>query len=146
MKRKQIMKNTTTPSTSKKRLFYAGNYYVVGKDNIVFYSGKTLEDIATKFKQLEPTDTILFAMPISALEKFVKTSVTKMTLDFTNNKMLLEGDGSVTLAKCEYEVGEYTLEPDELKDWSQFITDAKRQSIEVVVVGTPPIEGTYLEY
>lgn len=140
------MKNTTTPSITKKRLFYAGNYYVVGKDNIVFYSSKTLEDIATKYKQLEPTDTILFALPVSALEKFVKTSVTKMTLDFTNNKMLLEGEGTVTLAKCEYEVGEYNLEPEELKEWSQLITDAKRQDIEIVIVGTPPIEGTYLEY
>lgn len=140
------MKNTTTPSITKKRLFYAGNYYVVGKDNIVFYSSKTLEDIATKYKQLEPTDTILFALPVSALEKFVKTSVTKMTLDFTNNKMLLEGEGTVTLAKCVYEVGEYNIEPDELKEWSQFITDAKRQGIEVVIVGIPPIEGTYLEY
>ena len=140
------MKNTTTPTTTKKCLFYAGNYYVVGKDNIVFYSGKTLEDIAIKFKQLEPTDTILFAMPISALEKFVKTSITKMTLDFTNNKMLLEGEGTIVLAKCEYEVGEYNLEPDELKEWSQFITDAKKQGIEVVIVGIPPIEGIYLEY
>lgn len=140
------MKNTTTNSTVKKRLFYAGNYYVIGKDNIVFYSGKNLEDIATKFKQLEPTDTILFALPVSALEKFIKTSITKMTLDFINKKMLLEGEGNVTLAKCEYEVGEYNLEPEELKEWSQFITDAKRQNIEVVIVGTPPIEGTYLEY
>lgn len=140
------MKNTTAPITTKKRLFYAGNYYVVGKDNIVFYSGKTLEDIAIKFKQLESTDTILFAMPISALEKFVKTSITKMTLDFTNNKMLLEGEGTIVLAKCEYEVGEYNLEPDELKEWSQFITDAKKQGAEVIIVGTPPIEGTYLEY
>lgn len=146
MQRNLIMKNTTIQSTAKKRLFYAGNYYIVGKNNVVFYSGKSLEDIATKFKQLEPTDTILFALPISALEKFIKTSVTKMTLDFINNKMLLEGEGTVTLAKCEYEVGEYFLEPEELKDWSQFITDAKRQSIEVVIVGTPPIEGTYLEY
>ena len=138
---------TKTTTTSKvKRIFYPGMYYVVDEDNKVVYKSNNMK--LCKEAATEDTDVILVALsntgshtttPAIQAETVVKAD--KIVLDFDKKLLTITGN-SVKLAGAEYEVGEYELDEQELKqEWSKLLTDCALYSQSFEYKGTPPIDG-----
>lgn len=135
-----MTKNTTTDGTKekKKRIFYPGKYYVATSDNYCI-SFDRLEE-AIKYAD-KATDTVLIARPGS----YKVDKADKIVVDFTKKQIIVTG-ATVTLNKIEYVVGTHDVDDLELIDFEDILSDATKNCKELVVLGTPPIEGTYLEY
>lgn len=142
------MKKTTkttgtgnTEATKKKRIFYPGNIYVVDKNNIVFASAKCKEDL--EGRRYEDDDTVLISIPVSQFFKHV-SKVESITIDFKSSVLTVKGS-NVKLSKTEYDEGDTILDTEELKEWQSILADAYKVCNNVIVLGTPPIEGTPLD-
>lgn len=131
MKKKNGGENTTTT----KRIFYPGKYYVAYSDNKVM-GFKTLDE-AKKYADFD--DVILLAMPVHK-----EKTPDKITLDFDKKEIILEGCGG-TLNKLVFdEAGTYDLDDEDLKDFEDLITDCIKCAKDFEIIGTPPIEGDLL--
>lgn len=141
----KTMKNsedgTTAIKKPKKRIFYPNHIYVADKNNIVFASGKSKEELDGY--KYDDDDTVLIAVHPSQFFKHV-SKVESIVIDFTSSTITVKGN-KVTLAKVEYEEGESILDAEEAKDWQDIITDARKACKDTVIIGTPPIEGECLD-
>lgn len=126
-----------------KRIFYAGNYYLVDTENrVVAHSDnmKDIKDIA------QPTDTILVALTAEGshiYDPFVDEVITmadRIIIDFEKNILTVEGNDVILFDK-EFKVGVNKLDKDDLEDWPDLIEDGKRYAEVFEIIGNPPIEG-----
>jgi hypothetical protein len=123
---------------TKERIFYPHKYYVVDKNNIVFASADSMDEL--KGKSYDSTDTILIAIPCPQISK----TIDKIVLDFNKKTIKITG-GDCTLAKVVYEGDqEYTLEDEELKEWETIVIDANKICKDVSIIGEPPVNGELL--
>ena len=129
---------TSTQTTSKKRIFYPGKFYVATEDNYCIPFDTLAE--AIEYAD-ESTDTVLIARQ----GKLTVNKADKIVIDFTKKQIIVTG-ATVTINKVEYTVGTHTVDDEELKDFDDLIKDANKNCKELVILGTPPIEGIYLEY
>lgn len=128
---------------TNKRIFYAGNYYLVDTNNyIIAHSDKIqdLKDIA------EPSDTILIALTATGSSKYDPKvdkeiqQVEKIVIDFDKKLLTVDGDCAILFDK-EFSKGDNILSDDDLQDWPDILKDARACAKSLVVVGNPPIEG-----
>lgn len=143
------MKNGKTSTTSgketttKKRIFYPATYYVVDKDNKIFFATKNPKELEKV--DFDDTDTILLGIHPDVMFKDRKKKVTKIVLDFTKKQLTLEGAGA-KIAKVDYtDPATYDLDDEELKDWEDMIKDCKKITDNFIMIGTPPIAGELLD-
>lgn len=125
---------------TKKRIFYPHKYYVATSENLV-YTFDTLDE-AKSFA--DEDEVVLIALSSHKTTKVTPPKVTpkasKIVIDFDKKLLTIYGN-CVILNKVEYSVGESEIDDDELKEWDTIVFDANKNSDEVQIVGTPPIDA-----
>ena len=122
----------------KKRIFYPNRYYLVDKDNIILKVTANVKD--WEDLPFEDTDTILIATHPNMLFKR-EPKVEEIVLDFVNKQLTIKGDSCI-LNKVEYEGNAtYDLEPEELNDWQELLSDCKKKATTFRMIGKPPLTG-----
>lgn len=120
-----------------------GMWYVVDPDGIFIAETENLEEAK---KVATPNDTILLAFNSKGTTEFVETkqSVNKITIDFTNNVLTVDG-GDVSLCGNDYQQGDNILKDD---DGLELIEDAYSYTDNVEIIGEVRVQGakniTYL--
>ena len=76
-----------------------------------------------------------------------KKSVNKITLDFTKNVIIIEGDegAEAVLSKVTYPVGTNLIPVEEFEDWEVLVEDSFKICKNTTIVGNPPVEGECLD-
>lgn len=87
------------------------------------------------------SDTILQTFAPKVIKK---SAIKAITLDFTKNELVVEGD-AITLNNTSYDKDVvHSLDSEELKEWSKIIEDCYKVCPDTVVIGNPPVEGVNL--
>lgn len=127
-----------TTTTTTKRIFYPGKYYIADEENQVLQFD-TMYD--AKLAAIE-TDTILIAVdykgnksPVTYTPPALKAD--KIIVDFDKKVLTVEGN-PVTIGGTECKVGDNDIPP---VSWQQVLASATLASKALKIVGTPPIEG-----
>lgn len=125
---------------TSERIFYPGKYYVATADNKIIMAKDKMSDINRQ--GLSDTDVILIAVAVNSQTKTAthKKTVNKIIIDFDKKLLTIDGE-PVTLYNVEYDTGETELDDYDLKDWDKLLADARKICSDVVVKGTPPIDG-----
>ena len=127
-------------------IFKAGNYYIAD------YVGNVSGPYISRDAAIEDSvigDTILIALT----PDFLKTkthknkSVNKITLDFTKNIIIIEGDAGTeaVLNKVSYPVGINVMPVEEFEDWEALVEDSFKICKSTTIIGNPPVEGECLD-
>ena len=127
-------------------IFRAGNYYIAD------YAGNVLGPYASRDAAIEDSvvsDTILIALTPDFLKTKThkKKSVNKITLDFTKNIIIIEGDegAEAVLNKVTYPVGTNAMPVEEFEDWEVLVEDSFKICKNTAIIGNPPVEGECLD-
>lgn len=125
------------------------NMFVEGKYYLSDYAG----NIAGPYESVQEAnsfavagDVVLYTIPFKSKESKPKKKIEKISLDFKNKKVIITGDegAEVTLNKVVYDLGETSVDDEELKEWETLLTDAAKVCKSITFVGRPPVEGEYL--
>lgn len=136
----------TGTNSNTKGIFIPGMYYIVDNENRVLYASDSFKDC--KERATEPTDVILIAVsntgshtPSQAFIAARTDKADKIVLDFDKKVLTIYGS-SVKLAGVEYDVGQNSIDDQELEqEWEKLLTDCRTHSKEFEIVGVPPIKG-----
>lgn len=138
---KTITTDITENYTMTKNLFSPDKYYVAQADGTILYE---TEDFDEALSVAMPNEIILASYSVVDLSNDydIKESVkvSKIVIDFNKKLLTLEG-GSARIDGVMYDTGDNTLEDEDLKTWDAMIEDAYKATDNVVIIGTPPIEG-----
>lgn len=125
-------------TTTTKRIFYPGKYYIADEENQVIQFDNILD---AKLAAIE-TDTILIAVDYKGNKSSVAYTppalkADKIIVDFDKKVLTVEGN-PVTIGGTECKVGNNAIPP---VSWQQVLAAATLTSKALEIVGTPPIEG-----
>lgn len=136
----------TTTGRITTMIFRAGNYYIAD------YAGNVSGPYVSRDAAIEDSvvsDTILIALTPDFLKTKThkKKSVNKITLDFTNNIIIIEGDegAEAALNKVTYPVGTNVMSVEEFEDWEVLVEDSFKICKSTTIIGNPPVEGECLD-
>lgn len=143
------MAKQNTPITTGRittMIFKAGNYYIA--DYVGNVSGPYVSRDAA-IKDSVTGDTILIALTPDFIKTKVhkKKSVNEITLDFTQNLIIIEGDegAEAVLNKVTYPVGTNAMPVEESEDWEVLVEDSFKLCKNTTIIGNPPVEGECLD-
>lgn len=121
------------------RIFYPGKYYIVDEENIV--QGEYANMYTAKMYATE-SDTILIAVNHEGSHLYtpVLPKVNKVVVDFTKKILTIDGE-CININGNNYSKGTYKLSDNILANWSKLLEDSRKGSKELVIKGTPPING-----
>lgn len=127
-------------------IFKAGNYYIAD------YVGNVSGPYVSRDAAIEDSvigDTILIALTPNFLKTKIhkKKSVNKITLDFTKNIIIIDGDegAEAVLNKVTYTVGTNLIPVEEFEDWEVLVEDSFKLCKNTTIIGNPPVEGECLD-
>ena len=139
----QNLLGETTIANGDTNMFVEGKYYLSD------YAG----NIAGPYESVQEAnrfavdgDVFLYTIPFKSKESKPKKKIEKISLDFKNKKIIITGDegAEVTLNKVVYDLGETSVDDEELKEWETLLTDATKVCSNITFIGLPPVEGEYL--
>lgn len=139
----QNLLGETTIANGDTNMFVEGKYYLSD------YAG----NIAGPYESVQEAnrfavdgDVFLYTIPFKSKESKPKKKIEKISLDFKNKKIIITGDegAEVTLNKVVYDLGETSVDDEELKEWGTLLTDATKVCSNITFIGRPPVEGEYL--
>lgn len=143
------MVKQNTPTTTGRittMIFRAGNYYIAD------YVGNVSGPYVSRDAAIEDSvvsDTILIALTPDFLKTKThkKKSVNKITLDFTQNLIIIEGDegAEAVLNKVTYPIGTNVIPVEEFEDWEVLVEDSFKICKNTTIIGNPPVEGECLD-
>ena len=127
-------------------IFKAGNYYIAD------YAGNVSGPYISRDAAIEDSvtgDTILIALTPDFIKSKThkKKVVNKITLDFTQNLIIIEGDegAEAVLNKVTYPVGTNVIPIEEFEDWEALVEDSFKLCKSTTIIGNPPVEGECLD-
>ena len=122
-------------TTTTKRIFHPGKFYVADVENKVV-GFRTLDEAKA---YADDNEVILIAVSVNKDRK-----PDKIVLDFDKKTITLEGCGSVINKITFDEAGTYDLDDEDLKDFEALITDCIKCAKDFELIGTPPVNGDLL--
>ena len=124
-------------------MFIEGKYYLSDYAGNITGPYNSVQE-ANSFAFVD--DIVLYTIPFRSKESKHKKKIKNISLDFKNKKIIITGDEDteVTLNKVVYDLGETSVDDEELKEWEALLTDAAKVCKSITFVGRPPIEGEYL--